>query len=161
MPRGALLFLALSLVGIGVALGFFYIGVTGGRVFESPPPVFLRVILVVFGALFGAASVLALRHAILQIRVRRGEPVPVMLEARVFSDSEATSYEIHIRRGAEHWIAPAYGGAGIRRLLQDGPLEGLAWFDGASGLPLALEVAGAAITTYPQVRTASGEEGEL
>ncbi|MEM9351152.1 MAG: hypothetical protein AAGA47_12900 [Pseudomonadota bacterium] len=160
MPRGAFLFLALSLVGIGVALGFFYIGVTGGRVFESPPPVFLRIILVVFGALFGMASLMALRHAILQIRVRRGEPVPVMLEAREFSDSEGTSYEIHIRRGAERWIAPAYGGPGMRRLLQDGPMEGLAWFDHGSGLPLAFEVAGEAITTYPQVRRVSAEEGD-
>ncbi|MEM6897234.1 MAG: hypothetical protein AAF576_07615 [Pseudomonadota bacterium] len=115
-------------------------------------PIFLRIILAVFGALLAVVSGFALRHAFRQVRARRSVPLDVWLSGHEASDSEGTTYKVVVTLGEERWVAPAYGGAGMQELLETGPIAARAWFDPETGLPVSFEVSGKVIGTYPVVR---------
>ncbi|MEM1105150.1 MAG: hypothetical protein AAGH87_02085 [Pseudomonadota bacterium] len=148
------LLFAASLLGVAVSAAFVFIGVFGD-VFDVPPPLFLRAILVAGGAFFALVSLSALWHAARQTTVRRSQsPVRVMVEVETFADSETTTYDLHISCDDALWIAPVYGGKAVRRLQHSGPQPADAWLDPRSGAPLALELDGLPLVTYPVIRRA-------
>ena len=156
MFRGVIFSFSVGLAGLVISLFFSYVGIVGGQALGETPPVFVRAIMLMFGLPFGFISLLAMKHAASQAWVRAcSSPINVNVAVREVSDSDATTYELHVRHGDKRWIAPAYGGRGIKLILDEGPIVGEAWCDTRNGNPLSVKVGDYWITTYPRIISAS------
>ncbi|WP_224816868.1 hypothetical protein [Hasllibacter sp. MH4015] len=142
-----------GILGLVIGLTFIGIAIAPFLLWGETPPIMVRAALLGMGGILILCSVLAIRHGFRAVAARRnGEKVPVRATVEVDDSSDSTSYTIYAEFNGERWAVSAYGGRGVQRLEAGTATNVFAWRHPATGAPLAFEVDGHPVRTYPVAR---------